>query len=172
MASRPPATVGGTSASNVPPPPVSASTSAAVPHKSGYITNVGDSDAIDVFGTSAGAPIFGDGAQLTVEPPAGRAGQSFQATALTSSGQTVYEFGDGLDTNQLIDGAGGKVSLLHGGGATTQMWWLSQDSSTPSGAFYINNQGAGQCLTDNGPSNALSLKPCVVGNKAQQWYLP
>ncbi|MEY9859154.1 tRNA A-37 threonylcarbamoyl transferase component Bud32 [Catenulispora sp. GAS73] len=172
MASRPSATAGGTSTANVPPPPVSASTSAAVPHKSGYITNVGDSDAIDVFGTSAGAPIFGDGAQLTVEPQAGRTGQSFQATALTSGGQAVYEFGDGLDTNQLIDGGGGKVSLLHGGGAPTQMWWLSQDSSTPSGAFYINNQGAGQCLTDNGPSNALSLKPCVAGNKAQQWYLP
>ncbi|WP_194920307.1 RICIN domain-containing protein [Catenulispora rubra] len=143
-----------------------------MPHKSGYITNVGDSDAIDVFGTSAGAPIFSDGAQLTVEPASGRAGQSFQATALTSGGQAVYEFGDGLDTNQLIDGGGGKVTLLHGGGAATQMWWLSQDSSTPSGAFYINNQGAGQCLTDNGLSNALSLKPCVAGNKAQQWYLP
>jgi tRNA A-37 threonylcarbamoyl transferase component Bud32 len=172
MATRPPVTAGGTSAASVPPPPVSASSSAAVPHKSGYITNVGDSDAIDVFGTSAGTPIFSDGAQLTVESPAGRAGQSFQATALTSGGQTVYEFGDGLDTNQLIDGGGGKVTLVHGGGATTQMWWLSQDSSTPSGAFYINNQGAGQCLTDNGPSNALSLKACVVGNKAQQWYLP
>lgn len=143
-----------------------------MPHKSGSITNVGDSDAIDVFGTSAGAPIYSDGAQLTVEPPAGRTGQTFQATALNSSGQTVYEFGDGLDTNQLIDGAGGKVTLSHASGAPTQLWWLSTDASTPSGAFYINNQAAGQCLTDNGPSNALSLKPCVAGNKAQEWYLP
>jgi hypothetical protein len=147
-----------------------------VPHKSGYITNVGDGDAIDVYGNSSGAPIYNDGAQLTVEPPAGRTGQSFQATALTSNGQTVYEFGDGLDTNQLIDanaGGGGKVTLWHCDcGSTNQMWWLSQDSSTPSGAFFLNNQWAGQCLTDNGPSNAVSLKPCVVGDKAQQWYLP
>jgi hypothetical protein len=145
-----------------------------VPHKSGYVTNVGDGDAIDVYGTSAGAPIYNDGAQLTVEPAAGRTGQTFQATALTSHGQTVYEFGDALDTNQLISAsAGGKVTLAHCAcSSPSQMWWLSQDSSTPGGAFSINNQAAGQCLTDNGPSNELSLKPCVVGNKAQQWYLP
>lgn len=126
-----------------------------------------------MFGNSSGAPIYSDGAQLTVEPQSGRTGQSFQATALTSNGQAVYEFGDGLNTNQLIDATGGKVTLSHCAcGSAFQMWWLSQDSTTPSGAFYINNQGAGQCLTDNGQTNALSLKPCVAGDKAQQWYLP
>lgn len=144
-----------------------------VPHKSGYITNVGDGDAIDVFGNSSGAPVYTDGASLTVEPKAGRTGQTFQATALTSNGQAVYEFGDGLNTNQLVGGSGGNVSLEHCAcGSPTQMWWLSQDSGTPGGAFYIHNQGANLCLTDNGASNALSLKPCVVGDKAQQWYLP
>ena len=123
-----------------------------------------------MFGNSAGAPIDSDGSQLTVEPKAGRTGQSFQATALTSNGQAVYEFGDGLDTNQLIDATGGKVSLSHCAcGSVFQMWWLSQ---APGGAFYINSQGAGQCLTDNGQTNALSLKPCVAGDKTQQWFLP
>jgi FlaG/FlaF family flagellin (archaellin) len=149
------------------------SSSTVVPHKSGYITNVGDGDAIDVFGNSSGAPLYTDGSSLTVEPKAGRTGQSFVATALTANGQAVYEFGDGLDTNQLIDAGGGKISLTHCAcGSANQMWWLSQDSSTPSGAFYLNSQGTGQCLTDNGASYALSLKPCVAGNKAQQWYLP
>lgn len=144
-----------------------------VPHKSGYITNVGDGDAIDVFGNSSGAPLYTDGSSLTVEPQAGRTGQTFQATALTSGGQTVYEFGDGLDTNQLIDGSGGNVTLEHCAcGSSAQMWWLSQDSSTPSGAFYIHNQADNLCLTANGASYGLSLKPCVAGNKAQQWYLP
>ena len=167
----PPVSSAGTSSAAV-PPPVSSS-SPAVPHKSGYITNVGDGDAIDVFGNSSGAPVYTDGASLTVEPKAGRTGQTFQATALTSNGQAVYEFGDGLNTNQLIDGSGGNVSLEHCAcGSPTQMWWLSQDSGTPSGAFYIHNQGANLCLTDNGASNALSLKPCVAGDKAQQWYLP
>jgi tRNA A-37 threonylcarbamoyl transferase component Bud32 len=161
----------GTSSALVPPPVSSGS--AGVPHKSGNITNVGDGDAIDVFGNSSGAPVYADGATVTVEPRAGRTGQTFQATALTSNGQAVYEFGDGLDTNQLIDGSGGKVSLEHCAcGSPAQMWWLSQDSGTPSGAFYIHNQGANLCLTDNGASNVLSLKPCVAGNKAQQWYLP
>ncbi|ACU77295.1 serine/threonine protein kinase [Catenulispora acidiphila DSM 44928] len=175
LTSRPPVSpVSSAASSSAGVPPVPATSSApAVPHKSGYITSVGDGDAIDVFGNSSGAPIYSDGAQLTVEPQSGRTGQSFQATALTSNGQAVYEFGDGLNTNQLIDATGGKVTLSHCAcGSAFQMWWLSQDSTTPSGAFYINNQGAGQCLTDNGQTNALSLKPCVAGDKAQQWYLP
>ncbi|MEY9887594.1 tRNA A-37 threonylcarbamoyl transferase component Bud32 [Catenulispora sp. MAP5-51] len=170
LTSRPP--VSATSSAAVPPP--TTPSSPAVPHKSGYITNVGDGDAIDVFGNSSGSPLFADGSSLTVEPQAGRAGQSFQATALTSNGQAVYEFGDGLNTSQLIDATGGKVTLSHCScGSVFQMWWLSQDSSTPSGAFYINSQGAaGQCLTDSGQTNALALKPCVAGDKAQEWFLP
>jgi hypothetical protein len=157
------------------------SSSPTAPHKSGSITNVGDGDAIDVYDTSAGAPISSDGAQLTVEPAAaGRAGQSFEATALSVAGHAAYTFAVGLDTNQVLDASAGagKVALTHcacgkPAPAPNQAWWLSQDSSTPGGAFYINSQGtAGQCLTDNGPSIALSLKPCVAGNKAQEWYLP
>lgn len=117
--------------------------------------------------------MYTDGASLTVEPQSGRTGQKFQATALTSGGQAVYEFGDGLNTDQLIDGSGGNVSLEHCAcGSAAQMWWLSQDLGTPSGAFYIHNQADNLCLTDNRASYALSLKPCVAGNKAQQWYLP
>jgi serine/threonine-protein kinase len=160
--------------SPVSPPPTSSS-SPSVPHKSGYITNVGDGAAIDVYGTSAGAPIYNDGAQLTVEPQAGRTGQTFQATASSANGQTVYEFGDNLDTNQLLDddGAGsGRISLYHGHGGANQMWWLATDSSLPSGAFYLHNQQFSDCLTDNGVGQAISVKPCVAGNKAQEWYLP
>jgi hypothetical protein len=146
-----------------------------VPHKSGFITDVGDGDAIDVFGNSSGAPVYSDGAQLTVEPQSGRTGQTFQATALTANGQTVYEFGDNLDTNQLLDDDGtgdGRISLYHGHSAANQMWWLSTDSSLPSGAFYIHNDQFNHCLTDNGAGQAISATPCVAGNKAQEWYLP
>jgi hypothetical protein len=146
-----------------------------VPHKSGYITNVGDGDAIDVYGNSSGAPQYGDGSQLAPQTPAGRTGQTFQATAVNFNGQTVYQFGDNLDTNQLIDEDGngdGGVSLFHNHGAANQMWWLATDPSLPSGAFYIHNQQFSNCLTDNGPGQAISVKPCVSGNKAQEWYLP
>jgi hypothetical protein len=52
------------------------------------------------------------------------------------------------------------------------MWWLATDSSLPSGAFYLHNQQFSDCLTDNGVGQAISVKPCVAGNKAQEWYLP
>lgn len=109
-------------------------------------------------------------------PPAGRQGQTFQATAYTYNGQTVYQFGDGLDTNQVIDAdasGNGQITLWHCScGNTNQLWWLARDANMPAGAYYIHNERFGDCLTYNGQQQSLSLKPCATGNKAQQWYLP
>ncbi|NUP51503.1 MAG: protein kinase [Catenulispora sp.] len=163
------------SSSSAAPPPVSAPPSSGPPHKSGQITNVGDGDSIDVFGNPAGAPQFGDGSAVTVEPPSGRPGQTFQATAATAGGRTVYQFGDSLDPGQVIDADStgtGKIALYRSLGNPNQQWWLANDANTPKGAFYLHNEKFNDCLTDNGAGKPVTLKPCVPGDKAQQWYLP
>ena len=67
----------------------------------------------------------------------------------------------------------GKIALWHCScGNTNQLWWLARDANMPAGSFYLHNEKFNDCLTDNGPGQALSLKPCTTGNKAQQWYLP
>jgi len=142
----------------------------------GYVTNYGDGNAIDIFANGSGQPQYGDGSQLTAVPKGGRGGQSFLMAKQNYNGAVVYQFGDGLNTNQLIDedaAGGGKIALWHCACfATNQMWRLTQDSTTPQGVYYLHNVRFNDCLTDNGSGQYLTAKPCVAGNKAQQWYVP
>ncbi|MFD0630451.1 protein kinase domain-containing protein [Catenulispora yoronensis] len=167
--SSPPSSAPVSSAQPPPPPPTT-----VVQRRTGMLTNVGDGGAIDVYGNSTGAPIYTDGSTLGVQGTSNRQGQTFQMTATTVGGQTTYQFGDGLDTNQMIQAdGGGKIVLYHCScGDAGQVWWLSRDSAMPSGAYYVHSSRYGDCLTDNGMGADVSLKPCTSGSKAQQWYLP